>query len=156
MLVLKLKTMSQVVPDSSPRPIHIQLLRQVMGVQTQSNSLKVLKNVLLAAFSLAWMSNSAISLSSLKRSTNTGSSVAANWDPDSEMLVGAEGWVLKLRRVVKQTNTYIFQHKQSWIESVKRSFQGILRSCPSTTPTPVCHNDTINSSDTNILNEHSR
>jgi len=91
MLVLKLKTMSQVVPDSSPRPIHIQLLRQVMGVQTQSNSLKVLKNVLLAAFSLAWMSNSAISLSSLKRSTNTGSSVAANWDPDSEMLVGAEG-----------------------------------------------------------------
>jgi len=90
MLVLKLKTMSQVVPDSSPQPIHIQLLQQVMGVQTQSNSLKVLKNVL-TAFSLAWMTNSAIFLSSLKRSTNTGSSVAANWDPDSEMLVGAEG-----------------------------------------------------------------
>jgi len=90
-LVLKLKTTSQVVPDSPPLPIHIQLLRQVVGVQTQANSLKVLKNVLLAAFSLAWMSISATSLLSLKRSTNTGSSVAANWDPDSEMLVGAEG-----------------------------------------------------------------
>ena len=90
-LVLKLKTTSQVVPDSLALPIHIQLLRQVVGVQTQTNSLKVLKNVLLAAFSLAWMSNSAISLSSLKRSTNTGSSVAANWDPDSEIIVGAEG-----------------------------------------------------------------
>jgi hypothetical protein len=91
MLVLKLKTTSQVVSDSLPLPIHIQLLRQVVGVQTQANSLKVLKNVLLAAFSLAWMSNSAISLSSLKRSTNTGSSMAVNWDLDSEMLVGAEG-----------------------------------------------------------------
>jgi hypothetical protein len=110
-LVLKLKTTSQVVPDSPPLPIHIQLLRQVVGVQTQTNSLKMLKNVLLAAFSLAWMSNSAISLSSLKRSTNTGSSVATNWDPDSEMLVGAQGWVLVLRGVVKQTNTSILQHE---------------------------------------------
>jgi hypothetical protein len=90
-LVIKLKTTSQVVPDSPPLPIHIQLLRQVVEVQKQTNSLKVLKNVLLAAFSLAWMSNSAISLTSLKRSTNTGSSVAANWDSDSEILVGAEG-----------------------------------------------------------------
>jgi len=91
MLVHKMKTTSQVVPDSPPLPIHIQILRQIVGVQVQTNSLKVLKNVLLAAFSLAWMSNSAFSLSSLKRSTNTGSSMAANWDPDSAILVGAQG-----------------------------------------------------------------
>ena len=91
MLVHKMKTTSQVVADSPPLPIHIQILRQIVGVQVQTNSLKVLKNVLLAAFSLAWMSNSAFSLSSLKRSTNTGSSMAANWDPDSAILVGAQG-----------------------------------------------------------------
>jgi len=86
-----MKITSQVVPDSSPLPIHVQILRQVVGVQMQTNSLKVLKNVLLAAFSLAWMSNSAFSLSSLKRSTHSGSNMAANWDPDSAILVGAQG-----------------------------------------------------------------
>ena len=89
-LVLKVKTASQVVPDLQPLPIHIQILRQVVGVQTQANSLKVLKNVLLAAFSLAWMSNSAFSLSSPRRSTNTGSSLGANWDADSAVLVEAQ------------------------------------------------------------------
>jgi hypothetical protein len=82
--------------------------------------------------------------------------VAANWDPDSEILVGAERWALVLTGVVKQTNTYILQHKPRWMEGVKRSFQGIRRGCPSTTSTLGSHNDTINSSDTNILNGHLR
>jgi hypothetical protein len=92
MLVLQVKTTSQIIPDLPPLPMHIQLLRQVVGVQKQTNGLKVLKNVLLAAFSLAWMSNSAFSLS-LKQSNNAGSGIAANWDPDSAILVGAQGWV---------------------------------------------------------------
>jgi hypothetical protein len=88
-LVLDVKTTSEKAPHSRPLPIHLQLLQQAAGVQRQTNSLKVLKNVLLAAFSLAWMSDSAFSMSSLKRSPHTGSRKA--WDPDAAILAGTQG-----------------------------------------------------------------
>jgi len=84
-LVLDVKTTSGPAPDLQVLPIHVQLLQQAASVQKQTNSLKVLKNVLLAAFSIAWMSDSAFLMSSLKQSAPAGSS-RAPWDPEAAIL----------------------------------------------------------------------